>query len=124
MPAAVGVPTVSFSNTVTLGNKYQVTGTLAITVSPATYATGGLVCNLNTSNVKASRAPLNVIIVPQSGYEYLFFPGTDNSNGKLKIYVQDAVATNPSLEMANGTAIPAAVSSDVITFIATYLGQN
>ena len=106
------------------GNKYVVIGNVAIGASPLTYVTGGVTMSLLVPLVKASRSPILVDFNCQSGYVYQYVPGTDASNGKLKIFVQDAVATNSLLEMANALAIPAAVSGDTIVFEALFLGQN
>jgi len=106
------------------GDKYFVKGTITISASPATYTTGGMVMNLLIPLIKASRTPIWIDIVGQTGYEYQYIPGADASSGLLKIFVQDAVATNPLAEMANALAIPAALSGDVITFLAIFNGQN
>ena len=107
-----------------MGSKYCVIGSLAISAGPATYVTGGIACSLLTSAVKATRAPFFMRIQNQSGFVYRYIPGVDASTGLLKIFVQDAVATNPLLEMANTTAIPAGVSGDVITFFAIFQGME
>lgn len=114
--------------TLTVGNswdniKYNVGGTVVIAPSPATYTTGGIAFNLNQSDVKAQRTPSDVEIHGIAGYEYRYVKGTDNSNGKLMIFVQDAVATNPLAEMANALAIPAGVSSDTISFSGRWKGM-
>lgn len=103
---------------------YDVIATLAISASPATYTTGGIALNLNQASIKASRTPDVVQVSGQSGYIYNYVKGADNSNGLLKIFVQDATATNPLAELGNGTAIPAGVSGDVITATITYKGME
>ena len=115
------------TSTVTSQNvdgKYTVRGTCAISASPATYTPGGIVMNLNQSNVKASRTPTGVTVTGQSGYVYSYVKGTDNSNGLLKIFAQTsgAAAGDPLAEIPTA-AIPAAVSSDTIGFTAQYLGM-
>lgn len=122
--AIVTVSVPSLNSGMVLGNKYQVQGTMAITVSPATYTTGGIACSLTHPLIKAGRTPISVIIVPQSGYDYVYVPGVDASTGKLKILVQDATNTNPLAEFTSNGAIPAAVSGDTINFTATFIGQN
>jgi len=102
---------------------YRVYATLAIAPSALTYITGGIPMNLNQSNIKASRTPLQVNVFGSSGYIYVYVPGSDNSNGLLKIFVQGAAETDPLEEMANALAIPAGVSSDVINAVITYKGM-
>lgn len=118
----VSVPSINSGHVI--GNKYQVSGTMAITVSPATYTTGGISCSLTHPLIKATRVPLSVIVLPLSGYEYIYVPGVDASSGKLKVMVQDAVSTNPLTEFTSNGAIPAAVSGDTLIFTATFIGQN
>jgi hypothetical protein len=124
---AAAVATVSITDeryTWTAGNKYFVIGNVAISVSPATYTTGGIVCSFFVPLVKASRTPIWVLFKNATGYVYEYVPGTDASTGLLKIFVQDATATNPLAEMANALAIPAAVSGDTIQVEAIFNGQN
>jgi hypothetical protein len=99
-----------------LDQVYNVTGTVAISASPATYTTGGIALNMNQASVKASRPPESITLFSEgsSGYIYEYVKGTDNSNGLLKIFVQDAISGNPLAEMANSTVIPAGVSGDTI----------
>jgi hypothetical protein len=59
-----------------------------------------------------------------SGYVYAYVKGTDNSNGLIKIFVQDGTATNPLAELGNGTAIPAGVSGDTISFQGRWKGME
>ena len=106
------------------GNKYALVANVAIGASPLTYKAGGITMSFLVPLVKASRAPIYVNVFGQNGYIYKFIPGTDASNGKLLIFVQDAVATNPLLEMADALAIPAAVSGDTIIAHALFNGQN
>lgn len=97
---------------------------LIISASPATYTTGGIACNLNNALVKASRTPRFVSIYGLAGYTYVYVKGTDNSNGLLKIFVQDGVSGNPLAEMANALAIPAGVSGDTILANAMWAGME
>lgn len=107
-----------------LDRVYKVLGIVTIGASPLTYTAGGIPFNLNQSDVKAQRTPEDVKIYGQSGYIYSYVKGTDNSNGLLKVFVQDAVATNPLAEMADALAIPAGLSGDVIRFEGTWRGMN
>ena len=104
--------------------RYHHTGTVTISASPATYSMGGIPFNLNNPLIKASRTPSQVWLYGQAGYIYVYVKGTDNSNGKLKIFVQDGVATNPLAEMADALAIPAGVSGDTIEFSALWKGME
>lgn len=105
--------------------RYIVGGTVSITVSPATYTTGGIPFNLNQSDVKASRTPSDVQIQGISGYIYAYVKGTDNSNGLLKVFGQSsgASAGDPLIELASSSAIPAGVSGDTISFQGRWKGM-
>lgn len=116
--------------TLTVGNswddiKYFVGGTVAVTASPATYTAGGIAFNLNQSDVKASRTASDVQIQGISGYIYAYKKGTDNSNGLLRIFAQTngAAAGDPLAELVDASAIPAAVSTDVISFQGRWKGM-
>jgi len=105
---------------------YHVLGTVAITVSPATYTTGGIVFNLNQASVKASRTLENATILGQAGYTYRYIKGTDNSNGLLMIFVPKVTgeaADDPMVELSNALAIPAGLSGDTITFAGIWKGM-
>jgi hypothetical protein len=123
MATAVATVTVTQQNSFVFGNKYVVIGSVAITASPATYATGGLAMSFFQDLVKASLPPAMVIFTQETGYDYQYIPGADASAGLLKIFVQDGVSGNPLAEMTNATAIPAAVSGDTINFIAIFNGM-
>lgn len=110
--------TVTVTDTDKEGRYLKVLGTLAISANPDTYVTNGLTVNLNDPLIKASRAPKQVAVRSQSGWIYAFVPGSDNTNGKLKIFT--ALGT----ELGNGVAIPAGNSGDTLTFEAFFLGQN
>src|SRR5437660_617035 len=77
------------------GNKYIVTGTVAIDASPATYAAGGITMSLAKPLIKASRAPVRVVVKGIAGYIYSYVKGSDNSNGKLMIFEQSGVDDTP-----------------------------
>jgi len=124
MAAATAVPTATSSRFGDYG--YRAGGTIAIGASPLTYTLGGIALNFNQSAIKASRTPGTVVIQGISGYIYSYVPGTDNSNGLLKIFAQTNAAAEdaPLGELADASAIPAAVSSDTITFQATWKGME
>lgn len=117
--------------TLSVGNswddiKYNVGGTIAITASPATYTTGGIVFNLNQADVKASRTLSDAEIHGINGYEYRYVKGTDNSNGLLRIFVPKvtgAAADGPMIELSNALAIPADLSGDTISFQGRWKGM-
>lgn len=107
----------------------RITGTIAIQASPAVYVTGGLALTFaGFDQLKAGGVPILVMIQSAkaaaspntAAYIYQYAPGTTIANGKLQIFVQDAVAGNPLAEMANNTAIPAGVSGDTIAFTALF----
>lgn len=124
MATATATATLTDIRSTWADSKYHVIASIAISANPATYATGGLVCNLEIPLIKASRAPLYGQIAGQSGFVYVWVPGTDASNGKIKIFVQDAVAANPLAEMANALAIPAGVSGDTIQGFFVFYGME
>lgn len=125
MAAAVAVPTATGSVAGLPG--YQATGTIAISASPATYTTGGIVMNLNQAAIKASRTPQRVYVSGLAGYTFVYVKGTTNANGLLMIFVPKvtgAAADDPMIELTNALAIPAALSGDTINFVATYAGME
>lgn len=103
------------------GNKYFIVGKINVTVSPAVYVTGGIVMNFAVPNVKATRTPIFVDVNGTSGYQYQYIPGADATSGLLKILT--GAAAQSALTELSAAAIPAAVSSDIITFQATFNGQ-
>jgi len=119
---AVSTLTVAVKQTWSDGKMLHVIGTITIQASPGTYPTGGFTLNLNDPLIKAQRTPVVCYITPQALqgaqalYEYTYVPGSNNTNGKLKIFTAGA-------EVAAG-ATPAGVSGDIILFEALFLGQN
>jgi hypothetical protein len=117
-------------NTFVAGNKYFVVGTIAISASPATYATGGIPMNLFQPLIKATFPPLLVIVQGQGAgttgtlFVYEYIPGADASAGLLKIFTGGAGSTAVLAEFTNTTAIPADVSGDTITFLAIFNGMQ
>lgn len=106
------------------GNKFFAFGSITISANPATYTLGGIVMNLLLPLVKASRTPLLVKVLGQTGYIYVYIPGTDASNGLLRIYEQSGVDDSPLDELDDGSAIPAAISGDIINFVAVWHGME
>lgn len=100
------------------GKLQHVYGTIAVSATPDTYATGGLTIDLTGGTVHASRPPVWVEFTSSNGNIYAYVPGTTIANGKLKIL--SAVNT----EVTNGTAIAAQYSGDTILYHAVFLGQN
>jgi hypothetical protein len=111
------------------GNKYYVIGNVAISVSPATYVTGGIPMNLFLPLVKATFAPILVRVIGQGAgttgtlFVYVYIPGADASAGLLKIFTTGAATQDGLAELTNGSAIPADVSGDTITFEAIFNGM-
>lgn len=115
MAAAVAVVSVTDDRyTWVAGNKFYAIVSIAITVSPATYTTGGIAMSLFVPLIKATLPPVFVNITSSAGYVYYYVPGVDASSGTLKIFVQGVAAGDALAEMANNTAIPAGVSGDTI----------
>lgn len=115
---ANSVATVTIQRSDVNGKLYRILGTLSIGAAPLTYVTGGIPCPFIDPLVKASRAPISVNFTSQNGFIYSFVPGTTNANGLLKMF--SVMGT----ELGSGVTIPTANSSDVINFIAYFLGQN
>lgn len=116
--STVTVSIVGDNQSFTVGNmtEFILTGTIA--ASPATYTTGGIPCNLAfPALVKAQRPPQFVIVLSLNGWLYTYVNGTTAANGTLKIFT--AIGT----ELGNAATIPAANSSDSLTFRACFLGQ-
>lgn len=94
-------------------------GTIAIDAAPDTYPTGGITCSLSTTGVMGNEVPHDVRIWtdPPIGWVFGYDSGTTLANGKVLIFGFDGDNTGaitPLDEIANGTAIPAAVSGATI----------
>ena len=94
-------------------------GTVAIDAGPDTYPTGGITLSLTGAGVMANDVPHDVRIWtdPPIGWLFGYDSGTTIANGKVLIYGFDGDNTGaitPLDEIANGTAIPAAVSGATI----------
>lgn len=87
-----------------------------------TYPAGGLTFPLNDPLIKAQRTPQKVVITAQGAqsaqalYDYRYIPGSDNTNGLVKIFTAGS-------EVSAG-ATPSGVTGDTIQFEAIFLGQN
>jgi hypothetical protein len=95
-------------------------GTLAISASPGTYATGGLsLANVfaveqnKTSNYNTPMY-INIYSVSGSGYGYSY----NRASNKLQVFTGSA-AQSPATELAAG-ATPAGVSGDIIEFFVEF----
>jgi hypothetical protein len=125
MAASVAtVSVLSDNQTWSDGQMMHYLGTVSIGAAPLTYTIGGIVMSLALPLIKSVRVPQKMHVYGQLGYVYAYVNGTDNTNGLLKIFVQDGVSGNPLKEVANGLVIPAGVSGDTIGFEAIFLGQN
>lgn len=100
------------------GRMLFVLGTLTIDANPATYVTGGIACSFSHPLVKAQRVPKVIWFNSPSGSIYTYIPGTNVSNGLLKIF------TGVNTELGNGVAIPAVNSGETVQFEGQWLGQN
>jgi len=114
MADAVATPTVTqqwFD-----GKRTHVIGTIAVSASPATYATGGIVCDF-TGLVKGNNsAPQFMQVLGQAGFIYRFVAGATVSAGKFMIFVENTVGTNSPLAQHTVAAIGSGVSGDTINF--------
>lgn len=124
MATAVATPTIT--RRFKVGRTIQVFGTIAITASPATYATGGLVCDFSGKIPGCKKAPLNVEVNGINGFWYSFAYGSGINNGKLLAYVATSVGGGnlPQTEATNAAAIPAGISGDTISFNAQFDALN
>lgn len=120
---SVATVTVTVSQTTFQSPNFKVWGTLAISASPDAYAAGGLTLNFNDPLIKAQRVPLRVDIQGQAGYIFRYIKGTNNTDGKLKIFEQSGVDDSPLDEYDDTVAIAAALSGDTINFYAEWLGM-
>ena len=129
MSAAVALVSTDERSSWVAGNKYFVAGNIAISASPATYTTGGIVCSLFVPLIKATFAPLLVQVQGQglgttgTLFEYRYVPGADASSGLLKIFTTGTATQAGLAELTSGAAIPADVSTDTIIFIAIFNGM-
>jgi len=112
--------------------RVHVLGNVAVTVSPATYAAGGIGAptTLNWTGMLESSTnqavllntnkttPLMAYFTSAGGSGYVY--SWNQANNKLQIFT-GATAQSPLTELTNAAAIPAAVSSDVIVFEAEFL---
>jgi hypothetical protein len=122
MADAVATPTPTFQRAG--GDGYRVTGTIAISASPAVYVANGIVLSFLQAAIKAQRVPRSVVITGISGYVYSYVAGTTAGDGLLRIFAQTSAASEDDpLGQLAASAIPAAVSSDTITFNALWDGQ-
>jgi len=82
------------------------------------YTAGGDTLNL-AGVVPTRKAPVYVVITEsQSGYDYVYVPGTDITSGKVKIFQQGA-ASGAFAELAAG-AYPAAITGDTVYALIIY----
>jgi len=101
-------------------NQAVIYGTIAITASPATYATGGLAITWPQKDNRYSNNSGNpwwaeIVSISGSGYQYNYIRSTN----KLQI-LTGAAAQSPLAELTNAASIPAAVSGDTIEFRAEF----
>jgi hypothetical protein len=108
MAIAVTIPAQNIDAT---GVVVWVLGTLAFSGS---YTTGGDTLDLTQQPlVPSTQVPIQATIQGQSGYNYVFVPGTALNNNKVKIY------TSGQTELASG-AYPAAIVNDIVSLQAAF----
>jgi hypothetical protein len=90
--------------------KIEVIGTLTFSGS---YVAGGDTVNFAHPSIKSSRVPFAISILGQSGYTYVFVPGTDITSGKVKIFPA-------SLTELLAGAYPAGITGDTVIFEGTF----
>jgi len=112
---------ISITDTQKVGHIFRATGT--ISVGSGNYSAGGLTLDLRNGLIKAGGIPLRVSIQgrakqsSQTQYDYTYVPGTNSSDGLMKIFTGGAEA--------GATTIPSGVTGDTLDFVAEWLfGQS
>jgi hypothetical protein len=108
--------------------RVHISGVAAIAASPSTYTTGGLPTNFQaitnvltgaTDFLNTNQAvPIMAYFTSINGSGYVY--GWNKATNKLQIFTGGA-AQSPMTELTGGATIPAAVSSDVIEFDASFV---
>src|SRR6266404_3038272 len=80
----------------------------ATVIATGVYTTGGDVLTMKNSEIKSDSSPEFTLFQGLSGYGYRYVPGTNRTNGKLKVFLAGT-------EIGAG-AYPAAVLADIISF--------
>ena len=109
------VTSMTDNNTFVAGNKFWIIGKITFTGADS-YVSGGITASLASPLIKSSRVPDFVAMVGSSGYVYNYVPGTNITNGKIKIF-SGALA-----EISAGT-VAAGIQNDVINLFAVFPGQ-
>ena len=120
MAVATATPTINaFPNGVDNTQRFtRIYGTIAISASPATYATGGLALSFSgLEPIKSTQSPVIVYIESVKGSGFIY--GWNQSTGKLQIFT--GAAAQSALTELSAAAIPAGVSGDTIFFEALFL---
>lgn len=79
------------------------------------YSTGGDTLNLANLIPGAGTLPTWVELQGINGFVYAYAAGTTQANGKMKVFVEQAVATNTPLAEHSAAAYVAGVTGDTIT---------
>lgn len=119
---AVAAVTVTVNKAFKTGRVIRAYGTIAIAPAADTYATGGLTVDF-TGKVASSKAPLDVNIKGESGFEYRWDKGSSIANGKVLVFGQEptnAGAGVLALTEHAAAAVAAGVSGDTINFTADF----
>lgn len=91
-------------------------GHIIFTITPSgTYPTGGDTLNVAGLLPGSSLIPTWTEINGISGFGYSYVNGTTQANGKVKVFVEAAVATNTPLAEHTNVTYVAGVTSDTIT---------
>ncbi|HEY6020818.1 MAG TPA: hypothetical protein VIY48_13250 [Candidatus Paceibacterota bacterium] len=117
---AAATATATVTKAFKAGRVIRAYGTVAITASPDTYTTGGITLSFAGKIPGTQRAPLNVDFNGVSGFNYSYVKGTNISDGKIMIRVNDAGGVNAPEGEHTAVAIVAGVSGDTITFSADF----
>lgn len=99
--------------------KVTYTGTVAISASPGTYATGGLTLSLASGTLQRGVPDyVEIYSLTGSGWQYAYVPGTTIKDGKIKVLGapadSGATTTTTALAELDAAATPAGVSGDTI----------
>src|SRR5215813_12285789 len=89
------------------GKRLEIVGTITASGS---YTTGGDTLSLAGLGIQSSLIPFYVEINGVSGFFYAYVNGTTQANGKVKVFVEQAVATNTPLGEHSAAAYVAGVT--------------
>ena len=82
-------------------------------VFSGSYSTGGETLNFSSFHTLVG-IPLWCHIVGQTGYKYEYAMGTDPTNGKVKVMIEQTIGTNTPLGEHTAVAYAAGVTGDTV----------